>query len=157
MIIGRIAGKPAQLNVLPAALAAAFAETLAHDLAHMPAEKYELKSVPGAFFMISDGRTKVQAETRPEAHARFIDIQYIVKGEERFGMAHAQALAPSEDLMAENDIAFYPAPKGESFYDAAPGDFLIFFPGEIHRPMGCIAAPADIRKVVVKIPAAALK
>jgi biofilm protein TabA len=156
MIIGRIAGKPAELNCLPAKLAAAFAETLKHDLAKEPAARYELTSVPGAFFFIQDGRTKPQSETRPEAHAKMIDIQYLVKGAERFGAAHAQVLNPTEDLMAEKDIAFYPAPKGEFFYDAQVGDYLVFFTEEIHRPMGAVAAPEDIRKVVVKFPAAEL-
>jgi biofilm protein TabA len=156
MIIGRIAGKPADLKQLPATLAAAFAETLKHDLTKEPAKRYELSSVPGAFFFIQDGRTKPEAETRPEAHAKMIDIQYLVKGHERFGMAQPQALTPTEDAMAEKDIAFYPAPAGEFFYDAAPGDFLVYFPTEIHRPMGAVGAPEDLRKVVVKIPMAAL-
>jgi biofilm protein TabA len=156
MFIGRIAAKPAQLNTLPKALADAFAETLSYDLASVAADRCELKSVPGAFFMIQDVHTKVHEQTKPEAHAKFIDIQYIVKGAERFGMAHAQDLKPSEDMLAEKDLAFYPAPAHEFFVEAAAGDYLIFFPGEIHRPMGCIKAPADVRKVVVKVPVAAL-
>jgi biofilm protein TabA len=76
-----------------------------------------------------------------------------VKGAERFGMAHAQDLKPVEDAMATKDIAFYPAPAREFFYDSMPGDFLVFFPHEIHRPMGAVTVPGDIRKVVVKVPA----
>jgi beta-galactosidase beta subunit len=71
MYIGRIAGK-ADLATLPTALAAAFAEVLTYDLANAPAERHELKSVPGAFFFIQDAKTKVHAETRPEAHAKMI-------------------------------------------------------------------------------------
>ncbi len=156
MFIGRMDQEKTQLKCLPKPLAAAFAETLAHDFSQLPAGKYALTSVPGSFFTIQDDRTKFATETKPEAHTKFIDIQYLLKGKERFGMAKTQILQATEDQMEEKDVAFYPAPKGEFFADALPGDFMIFFPPEIHRPMGCIGSPEDIRKVVIKIPFAAL-
>lgn len=151
MFIGRISDLSVALACLPSALAAAFKECLAQDLKNLPAGKYDLKA--GGFFLVQDAKTKPFVETRPEAHRAMIDIQYLVAGRERFGMAHADAnLKPVEDMLDEKDLAFYPAPRGEFFVEAEAGDFLVFFPGEIHRPMGCVTEPQDIRKIVVKFP-----
>jgi biofilm protein TabA len=151
MFIGRTVDLSNALTCLPPALAAAFKECLAQDLKNLPAGKYDLKA--GGFFLVQDAKTKPFVETRPEAHRAMIDIQYIVTGRERFGMAHAdENLKPVEDRLDEKDLAFYPAPDGEFFVNAAAGDFMVFFPGEIHRPMGCVDGPENIRKIVVKFP-----
>jgi biofilm protein TabA len=115
--------------------------------------------VPGAFVLVQEGTTKAVAETRPEAHRNFIDIQILTAGRERFGLAHAvPGLQPVEDRYADRDIAFYPTPDREFFVEFGPGDYGVFFPGELHRPF---LSPRDdasgqIRKLVVKVPASAL-
>ena len=31
------------------------------------------------------------------------------------------------------------------------GDFVVFWPGEVHKPLCAVGAPAKVRKVVVKM------
>ena len=31
------------------------------------------------------------------------------------------------------------------------GDFVVFYPGEVHKPLCAVGAPAQVRKVVVKV------
>ncbi len=157
MFIGQVADWAEQKRYLPPALALAFEETRTHDLARIAAGRHDLKRVEGAFFLVQDVSTKKVEATRPEAHRDFIDIQYLVNGIERFGMAHRQGdLAPVEDTFAEKDIAFFPTPRHEFFVDLREGQFVVFYPSELHRPLCCVGKEALVRKVVVKVPAASV-
>lgn len=159
MILGTIAEAKKGHGGLAAPLAAALAEACSMDAARLAAGRYDLTTVPGAFLLVQEGRTKAVAETRPEAHLAYIDIQILSAGRERYGLAHAvPGVKPVEDAWVEKDIAFFPAPANEFFVDFAPGDFGIFFPGELHRPFVSPRndAPETIRKLVVKIPANAV-
>ncbi|MGD7779669.1 toxin-antitoxin biofilm protein TabA, partial [Escherichia coli] len=31
------------------------------------------------------------------------------------------------------------------------GDFVVFYPGEVHKPLCAVGAPAQVRKAVVKM------
>ncbi len=153
MYFGHIKNFDAQKKFLPTALVKAVQETLGHDLHALKAGRYELSSVADSFFLVQDLTAKKFDDARVEAHRQYIDVQYLLKGRERFGAAHIDPdLKPAEDLMAEKDVSFYPTPEGEFLIDLKPGEYAIFYPFERHRP--CCAAGDDlaIRKVVIKIP-----
>jgi len=157
MFIGQIADWAEQKLFLPPAVASAFEEARAHDLAGVAAGRYVLNLVEGAFFLVQDVSTKKVEAARSEAHRDFIDVQYLVKGIERFGVAHRQSdLTPVEDMLDEKDIAFFPTPRHENFVDLREGEFIVFYPGELHRPLCCVGEEALVRKVVVKVPAASV-
>jgi YhcH/YjgK/YiaL family protein len=83
-----------------------------------------------------------------EAHRRYIDLQYVVDGSERIGYApisrlQAGAYEPERD--------FLPLSGPGDFLSLHPGDFMLLFPEDAHLPRIAIAAPAPVRKVVVKI------
>ena len=48
------------------------------------------------------------------------------------------------------DVAFFEA-SGSLSFTAEPGFFVIFFPGEPHRPGLCAQNPEKIKKVIFKI------
>lgn len=155
MFIGQIANWVEQKPYLPKALALAFEEMLKHDLGQLADGNYDLKSVPGAFFVMQTGLTKGLGTTQAEVHRKFIDIQYLVTGKERLGMAHRQnGQRPTKDNLDTEDYALYAQPDHEFFVDLQAGQFIVFFPGEIHRPFLCYGDedPSPIRKVVVKVP-----
>jgi biofilm protein TabA len=158
MFIGQVADWDEQKRVLPPALVTAFEETLAHDLAGLKAGRYDLKQVVGSFFLVQETSTKKIEATRTEAHRKFIDIQYLVKGVERFGMSHRQNdLQPVEDMFADKDLSFYPTPRDEFFINLREGQFIVFYPGELHRSLCCVDKEILIRKIVVKVPMQAIK
>ena len=155
MFIGRINDAPV-FSQLPDPLAEALVETLSNGLGGLEVGRYDLESVEGAYYMVMAGETKLAEECQPEAHRAFIDLQLLVDGRERLGMALPQELEPVVDELDEKDYALYPVPAGEIFVDAEPGDFFVFFPGEIHRPMMAVEGPEPVRKVVIKVPFEAL-
>lgn len=86
-----------------------------------------------------------------EDHRKYIDIQYIISGEERIEYLHdAKGLDVSSPYDAEKDIAFYGSKPGTPAILRA-GSFMILFPGEIHKPSLALDAPSAVRKAVIKV------
>lgn len=103
------------------------------------------------FVSISEYNTKEQADTRFEAHRKYIDIQYVATGKEMIGVA---PLATQDSILQAydeaKDIEFSRFPKAE-FFTADPGNFFVFFPADGHMPSLKIDSIAPVKKVVVKI------
>ncbi|HCM1864358.1 TPA: YhcH/YjgK/YiaL family protein [Salmonella enterica subsp. houtenae serovar 43:z4,z32:-] len=104
------------------------------------------------FAQIIDLTTRDAAENRPEVHRRYLDIQFLARGEEKIGVAIDTGNNQiSESLLEQRDIIFYHDSEHESFIEMIPGSYALFFPQDVHRP-GCnksVATP--IRKIVVKV------
>lgn len=114
---------------------------------------YELLPDGEAFAIVSEYEPRPADSCRFEAHRRYIDLQYIVEGRERMGIARPDGLSVVEPYV--NDIEFYAAEgvDGATYAVADPQSFFVFFPDDPHRP-SIKADPADsamVRKVVVKI------
>ncbi|KID02430.1 hypothetical protein PU00_11745 [Hafnia alvei] len=104
------------------------------------------------YAQIIDMTTRPKKDNRPEVHRRYIDIQFLAKGEEIICVAAERGNNKiSESLLAERDIIFYHYVNDESELTMIEGSYAIFFPQDVHRP-GCIKNKAtSIRKVVVKV------
>jgi len=97
--------------------------------------------------------TAPAAGKRFEAHRRFIDIQFILEGEEIIEHAPIERLPEvSEPYSDERDVMFFRDPTACSRTLLRAGDFAIYFPADGHKP--CCqagAGPAAVRKIVMKI------
>ena len=58
---------------------------------------------------------------------------------------------PDTDWLADKDIAFLPEGEQEKTIVLNEGDFVVFYPGEVHKPLCAVGKPATVRKVVVKM------
>jgi YhcH/YjgK/YiaL family protein len=100
------------------------------------------------FVRISHYETK-PGNLTPEAHRDYADIQFLIDGAEKVGVA------PLEDMMEEvkanpdGDIWLYHGPTEE--LTLAGSRFMVFFPQDAHAP--CIAHnhPSTVRKCLVKV------
>jgi len=117
------------------------------DLLELPLQRMDL--VPGIYAILSEYQTRPADELRWEAHRRYLDIQYLIWGEERIGYSSGpdfQCIEPYDEL---KDIAFYTGhgyelPLGRDY-------FVILFPGEYHMPGIMTHSPEMVRKVVIKV------
>ncbi|UXY13884.1 YhcH/YjgK/YiaL family protein [Chitiniphilus purpureus] len=152
MIIGDLAHWRAQPGAYPAVIGRALALLAEQPLAGLACGRYPLGQ-DGMMLLIQELHTAPADTKRPEAHTAHADIQLLLAGHERYGVAFAdggeQVL---EDRLASHDIAFYAPPARESFIDLVPGMFLVFLPGELHRPCCASGEATMIRKAVVKVP-----
>lgn len=156
MIVGLLSDVSKQKSVLPAPVVRALDALRKLDLAKIDAGRYELEG-DALYYMIQEVETRSVEESRSEAHQRYADIQIPLDAAERYGFSLPQAgLEASEDRLEANDIAFYPTPANEAFFHVEPGSFVVFLPGELHRPCLAVKAKGKLRKVVVKVHASLL-
>jgi biofilm protein TabA len=92
------------------------------------------------------------AEVKAEAHKNYIDIQYIVSGEEMMGWADLQALRQPTPYDPAKDVFHGMLPAAEMTpVQVRAGQAAIFFPEDAHAPKLAVAAPCAVRKIVVKV------
>jgi YhcH/YjgK/YiaL family protein len=117
------------------------------NLAELAPGKYQLAG-DSVVASITYGPEKDFDSTKWEAHRKYIDLQYIIIGQEKMGVA---PLASTTEVMPYNDtkdVANYSA-EG-NFHIANPSVFFLFFPQDVHRP-NIRVAEGNVRKLVIKI------
>ena len=103
------------------------------------------------FYLISEDMTEPFEKRRAEYHARYLDIQIVLKGQEGMTFSVLPAGKPDTDWLADKDIAFLAAGEQEKTLILNEGDFVVFYPQEVHKPLCAVGAPAPVRKAVVKL------
>lgn len=83
-----------------------------------------------------------------EAHREYIDIQFIITGCEKIGIAKLKNQTVAQDY--KPDIVFY-KDKEEDFIIMNKNDFAIFYPQDLHMPCIKNKTVQTVRKVVVKV------
>ena len=100
------------------------------------------------YFMVQSYQTKEQNDT-PEAHEKYIDIQYMLSGEELIGVGALSEMTEMVTANPEKDFWLWHGPLSE--IKLGNGSFAVFFPQDAHAPGIAAGAPAPIRKVCVKV------
>ena len=102
------------------------------------------------YAMVQEYETSPFSEKKFEIHKEYIDIQYIISGEEAMGFESLDKLVPIGDY----------APDAQLFYmndtydkiNLSAGEYVVFFPNEPHAPGAAVGeVPSKVKKVVVKI------
>ncbi len=102
--------------------------------------------------MVSEYETKVKNEVGYEAHRKNIDIQYLLKGEERVACLPIEKLKETKPYSEEKDAAFFTASVQPIEMTLGGGYFAIFFPQDGHMPQLCVNdEPMIVKKVVIKV------
>ena len=113
-------------------------------------ETYEAKTYPLSGenrFFVATGTTK--APDLAEAHRKYLDIQYIVKGKEVMGWADLADSRLEGEFNEEKDIGRYSADF--SYVTIPEGICYVAFPEDVHMPGRHLDVPNDFVKVVVKL------
>lgn len=118
------------------------------DLLNLKNGKYEIDS-DNIFVSVQDYQTKPESEGKFEAHQKYADIQYIIKGREKLGVTDIENCKPITFYDEKNDIIFLEG-KGE-FFTADENTFLIFMPQDAHMPCISIDNSEYVKKAVVKV------
>ncbi len=126
----------------------AFAYLEQTDFSKTQSGKYEIDG-DNIFALISEYKTKDETEGKLEAHIKYIDVQFVVKGTELIGYAPFQNQKVINEYNEQNDIAFFEGEK--SFLKVEEGMFAIFFPNDVHMPGIKFRERSFVKKVVVKV------
>jgi len=113
---------------------------------------------PGSYDLVGDALVaKVQAydthETgKFEVHNRYIDIQYIVEGEEKLQYAPRAALQQIGDFNEESDYALLEDGAECVEFPLRAGEFAVFFPEDAHKPgLSALDTASPVKKIVMKV------
>lgn len=117
------------------------------DLKNLASGKYEIDG-ENIFALISEYQTKPEPEGKLEAHRKYIDVQYVIEGEELMGYVPLGKYEILEPYKEENDIIFFKGDK--SFTKVTAGMFAIFFPEDVHMPGICVESKTRVKKLVIK-------
>ena len=88
-------------------------------------------------------------KTNWESHRKYIDIQYVINGEEKIGVYPVSKATVTKEYDDKKDAANYSADG--KLYSATPGTFFIFFPSDAHRPNITPGGNKVVKKIVIKV------
>ena len=118
------------------------------DFSQQEDGRYEVEGSE-LFYLLQSYETKEVNDT-PEAHKKYVDIQFLISGQEKMGVGALEDMTEEVEARPQGDIWFYHGPLDEV---TLSGDkFAVLFPGDAHAP--CInvgSAPVPCRKCVVKV------
>lgn len=126
----------------------AFAYLKNTDLQKLPVGKYPIDG-DNVFASVTEDPTKDFDKTNWESHRKYIDLQYVISGEEKIGMCPLLEATVTNEYNEKKDAANYTA--GGKLYDAVPGTFFIFFPTDVHRSNITPGGNKTDKKIVIKI------
>jgi len=88
-----------------------------------------------------------------ESHKKYIDIQLLVRGDEKIFSARTQELKEKVPYDEQQDIVFHENAKNFVELDLRPGFFAVFFPDDAHKPCCLCGNSKESFKIVLKVAA----
>lgn len=118
----------------------------------------DLKTVENGIYDIADGVKVIAAEGEGktteaaletfECHNQNIDIQFCISGNETIGWKpRTNCTQPKDEYSDEKDVLFF-ADKPDMYFSLKSGQFVIFYPEDVHAPM---IGEGTIKKLVFKV------
>ncbi len=146
MIIDRLLN-PSPLFALPSRLTRALEYLRATDMRSVALGRHDLDG-DQLFALVQEYTTRAADQCVWEAHRRYIDVQFVVTGAERMGVASLGQMREREAYDSARDVAFFE--PGSEFVTIRAGMFAIFGPEDVHSPCHVAGQPGLVRKVVIK-------
>ncbi|CAL1518416.1 YhcH/YjgK/YiaL family protein [Chitinophaga sp. MM2321] len=119
------------------------------DFSSLEKGRYEIDGT-NIFAIVNEYETVDAATEQMEAHKKYIDIQYIVKGEELVGHDFLHQKTPSKAYSDADDYMLF-AERPVFFSKLEQNSFGVFFPTDLHMPNLMADKPSMVKKVVIKI------
>ena len=119
------------------------------DLSKVEPGTYEIDGRK-VYVMVQQYDTKIKEKGRWEAHRKYIDVQYVHKGEERFGYANLRDWKAGTYDEAKDFLSLQGEGRGD-FFIVREGTFVILLPQDGHMPGIAVSTPQPVKKFVVKV------
>lgn len=118
-----------------------------HDVAALPNGRTDVDG-DRVFLNVMDADLRPAGDAVFEVHRCYADLQLDLTGGERWGWADSAAPQGAPD--AQKDIGFLTGPE-QAAGVLGGGRFVLFLPGEPHKPSCLAPGCTHLRKAVVKI------
>ncbi len=103
----------------------------------------------GNKILVQEGVTKSAEGKLCEAHRNYLDIQYIVEGEETVGWAPLETLTLDGEFNTAKDKGMYAGPV--DYMRIAAGYCYVVYPEDAHMPGVHLDEPHSLKKLVLKL------
>lgn len=111
--------------------------------------KYELLG-ENLFAMIQVYETREKQAGKYESHSAYIDIQYMLCGQERMYVTNRERLRLIEDQTPETDVLLFEQTEEDMEILVREGCFALFYPHDAHLPCCTDGNPKQVKKIVFK-------
>jgi biofilm protein TabA len=118
------------------------------DFSSVPAGKHDIDG-ERMFYLMNIYDTTSEDQLRYEAHQKYVDVQFIVQGQEFFGWAPLNKMIVTEEYDQEKEVAFFKGTGNK--IPAFHQHFYVLFPNDVHMPNIQFDSPIAMKKVVVKV------
>lgn len=101
------------------------------------------------FINMAEPTLRKAEEQSMEVHRKYIDVHFLLTGEEICGVTHISELPEGYDTeFNEEDDFVLVQQSAKNYFKAGPGDFYIVFPEDAHAP---IIGEGTIKKAIAKV------
>ncbi|MGF7141307.1 YhcH/YjgK/YiaL family protein [Roseimarinus sediminis] len=125
----------------------AFQYIIETDFSKIEPGKYEIDG-SNLFALVQEFETKNEEACKLEAHLEYIDIQYVYIGTEMMGHCLLYEQNPINEGY-KNDVAFFNDHTVNM--KVSEGEFIIFYPHDLHKPCIKYIENSTVKKIVVKV------
>ncbi len=105
---------------------------------------------PDCFINVMNCDTKEDLSANMEAHDNFVDVQFVIEGEEKILYTNREGLTVATPYNPVKDVIFFEGTPGEAVCTKA-GEAAVLYPAEAHLPGRAVNAPMTIKKAVMKV------
>jgi YhcH/YjgK/YiaL family protein len=128
----------------------AFAFMKNTDLTKIEVKRHDIDG-DNLYVLVSQYTTKNQEDAKFEAHRKYVDIQYVISGNEQMGcVPYVLKDVVSQEYSDAKDIEYFSV-KSPKLYKADPKRFFLFFPEDAHMPSIKDGNNSPVKKAVVKL------
>ena len=94
----------------------------------------------------------IAGEPKFEAHRKYLDVQYVVEGEENIGWAFIDRLLVDVPYDEAKDVCFGRVPQLDTtLVRLSAGQCAVMYPTDAHAPKLAVTVPTPFKKIVVKV------
>lgn len=118
------------------------------DLESLAPGRYDIAQ-NDVYALVQEYETKDITDAKYEAHRKYVDIQYLIKGCENMGYSQAGDLKVFTPYNEDNDFIMLEGAPRLILYN--PGEFFVLFPEDAHMPGISHGEKDKVKKVVIKV------
>jgi biofilm protein TabA len=137
-------------DYLAGALARVYRFLAQDNLAELPIGKLNIEG-DDIYAIVQSYQTLPAEQVKFESHEQYIDVQFVLSGQERMGVIARDNLKVLSPYNPAKDVTLYEDPVEYGSLVMNAGDLVVLTPEEAHKPKCQCGAPQPVIKIVVKV------